>query len=155
MVNIMFVCLGNICRSPMAEFLMKDYVAKRGASDMFRIASAATGTETEGDGVHSGTKQVLESKGIDCSQKRAVKLKKADYDKFDYFVGMDESNRRSMVRLFGGDPAHKVSLILDYTDHPRDVADPWFTGNFDKTREDIENGIEGLYRYLRENAFKA
>ena len=144
----MFVCHGNICRSTMAEFLMKDYVKKLGKENEFYIQSSATSTEEIGNPVHYGTARILDRLGIDYSKKRAVQLRKDDYDKYDYFIGMDEYNRRNMKRMLGGDPDGKVSLLLDYTIAPRDVADPWYTGDFSKTFEDVTNGIECLYKAI-------
>ena len=148
MIKIMFVCHGNICRSPMAEFLMKDYLKKQG-DDNFFIASSATSREELGNGVHYGTRAVLNRLGISCQGKRAVQLTQADYDKYDYFIGMDEYNKRNMLRIFGDDKDGKVSLLLDYTDSPRDVADPWYTGNFEQTYEDIQLGVARLYAYIK------
>ena len=148
MIKIMFVCHGNICRSPMAEFIMKDYLKKQG-DDNFFIASSATSREELGNGVHYGTRTVLNRLGISCQGKRAVQLTRADYDKYDYFIGMDEYNKRNMIRIFDGDKDGKVSLLLDYTDTPRDVADPWYTGNFEQTYQDIKLGVDCLYKFLK------
>ena len=144
MIKVMFVCLGNICRSPMAECVLKDMVAKRGLSHRFVIESSATSTEEIGNPIHYGTRTKLRQMGVPLTDHRAVQLKASDYEKYDYFIGMDASNRRNMVRMLGGDPDGKVSLMLDFTDHPRDVADPWYTGNFDATYEDVVAGCEGL-----------
>ncbi len=148
MIKIMFVCLGNICRSPMAEFLMKDYLKKLGAQDEFFIKSSATGTWELGNPVHYGTKKVLDRLNISCKGKISELLKKSDYAEYDYFIGMDEANRRAMTRIFGGDADGKISLLLDYTDHPRDVADPYYTGNFEDTYRDVSEGVDGLYKFL-------
>ena len=144
----MFVCHGNICRSPMAEFIMKDYLKKQG-DDNFFIASSATSREELGNGVHYGTRAVLNRLGISCQGKRAVQLTRDDYDKYDYFIGMDEYNKRNMIRIFDGDKDGKVSLLLDYTNRPRDVADPWYTGNFEQTYQDIKLGVDCLYKFLK------
>lgn len=149
MIKIMFVCHGNICRSPMAEFLMKDLVAKKGESLDFEIKSSATSSEELGNPVHYGTKAVLDRLGISCKGKYAVKLTASDYNKYDYFIGMDEYNRRNMIRIFGDDKDNKISCLLDYTDNPREVADPWYTGNFERTFKDVKEGVEGLYIYLK------
>ena len=130
MIKILFVCYGNICRSPMAEFVMKDLVNKKGESQDFYIESAATSTEELGNGVHRGTRQILDGLGIDYSSKRARQITKADYQKFDYIVGMDAMNKRDMLRVFGEDKEEKISLLLDWTGEYRDVADPWYTRNF-------------------------
>ena len=148
MIKIMFVCHGNICRSPMAEFIMKDYLKKQG-DDNFFIASSATSREELGNGVHYGTRTVLNRLGISCQGKRAVQLTRDDYDKYDYFIGMDEYNKRNMLRIFGDDKDGKVSLLMDYTDTPRDVADPWYTGNFEQTYQDIKLGVDCLYKFLK------
>ena len=148
MIKIMFVCHGNICRSPMAEFLMKDYVEQQNDCNFF-IASSATSSEELGNSVHHGTRTVLNRLGISCQCKHATLLTGAEYVKYDYFIGMDESNRRNMLRIFGGDPDGKISLLLDYTDTPRDVADPWYTGNFEQTYQDVRLGIRGLYNHLK------
>ena len=149
MVKIMFVCHGNICRSTMAEFLMKDKVEKLGKSDEFLIASAGTSSEELGNPVHYGTRRVLDRLGISCVGKRATKLSVKDYDKYDYFVGMDEANRRNMKFLFGGDKENKVSCLMDYTSCPREVADPWWTGDFEETYRDVEEGLNAFCEFLK------
>ena len=150
MIKIMFICYGNICRSPMAEFMMKDYVRKMGKEKEFFIASSATSTEEIGNGVHRGTRGILDRLGIDYSAKRAVRLTSQDYDKYDYFIGMDYDNLRTMKYMLGGDPKNKCSLLLDYTNRPGEVADPWYTHNFEDTYRDVKAGIEGLYKFLTE-----
>lgn len=150
-IKTAFVCFGNICRSPMAEFLMKDLVKERGKADEFVIDSFATNGCEEGSPVYPGTAKILSRLGIDYSAKRAQKLRAADYDKYDYFIGMDEMNSRDMKRIFGGDPQGKVSLLLDYTEDKRDVADPWYTRDFEKTFTDIVRGTRGFYDYLCKN----
>lgn len=149
MTRILFVCYGNICRSPMAEFIMKDLVAKKGESANFYVESAATSTEELGNGVHWGTRGVLDRLNIDYSKKRARQITKADYANFDYIVGMDAMNKRDMIRAFGGDPEGKISLLLDWTHTPRDVADPWYTHNFEITYADVVNGTNGLYNAIK------
>ena len=144
MTNILFVCLGNICRSPMAEFLMKALVAEKGLSEQFEIASAATSSDEIGNPVYPPVAALLRERGISCKDKTARQLRRADYESYDYIIGMEESNRRSMLRLFGGDPKGKVSLLLDFTDHPRDVADPWYTRDFRAAERDIESGCRAL-----------
>ena len=146
MIRVMFVCLGNICRSPMAECVLKDMVKKRGLAQRFIIDSSATSTEEIGNPIHYGTRTRLRQAGVLLVEHRATQLKASDYGKYDYFIGMDTSNRRNMLRMLGGDPEGKVHLLLDFTDHPRDVADPWYTGNFDATYEDVVAGCEGLLR---------
>ena len=147
-IKVLFVCHGNICRSPMAEFVLKDMVAKRGIADDFYIASAATSMEEIGNPVHHGTRNKLAQYGISTAGKYAVRMERSDYKKYDYIVGMDSWNYKNMLRIVGEDPEQKISLLLDYTDHPRDVADPWYTGDFDKTYEDVVAGCEGLLAHI-------
>lgn len=144
MIRVLFVCHGNICRSPMAEFVMKDMVAKMGAADRFYIASAATSTEEIGNPVHPGTRNKLRSLGISTDGKCAVQLRRSDYERYDYLIGMDSWNIRNMLRILGSDPERKVYRLLDFTDKPRDIDDPWYTGNFDETYDDITEGLNGF-----------
>lgn len=142
--RILFVCHGNICRSPMAEYIFKDLVKKRGLEQQFEIASAATSDEESGNPVYPPVRALLSARGISCAGKTAVQLRAADYGRWDMFIGMDGANRRNMQRLFGGDPQGKVSLLLDYTDRPRDVADPWYTRDFRAAEADIDRGCHAL-----------
>ena len=151
MTKILFVCHGNICRSPMAEFLMKKIVADKGMGDRFYIESAATSTEEIGNRVHYGTRGVLDKYKIDYSGKRAVQITKSDYDKYDYIIGMDRYNLRNMERIFGADTKKKLSLLLDWTGSPRDVADPWYTGDFSQTEADVLDGCNALLETLIQN----
>ena len=144
MIKILFVCHGNICRSPMAEFVMKDLVMKAGMEDVFHIASAATSTEEIGNPVYPPARRKLSEHGSSCAGKTARQLRKADYGQYDYLVGMDSANYRNMQRICGGDPEGKISLLLDYTDHPGSVADPWYTGDFEATWQDVLAGCRGL-----------
>ena len=130
MTRILFICHGNICRSPMAEFYMKELVRREGAEQQFEIASAATSTEELGNPVYPPARRVLAAHGISCAGKTARQITRADYDRYDLLIGMDALNLRNMRRFFGGDPQGKISLLLDYTDRPGDVADPWYTGDF-------------------------
>lgn len=148
MIRVLFVCHGNICRSPMAEFVFKDMVAKRGIANDFYIASAATSMEEIGNPVHHGTRSKLAQYGISVAGKYAVRMERSDYQKYDYIIGMDSWNYKNMLRIVGEDPQQKISLLLDYTDSPRDVADPWYTGDFDKTYEDVVEGCEGLLQHI-------
>lgn len=151
MINILFVCHGNICRSPMAEFVLKDMVKKRGTEDNFYIASAATSTEEIGNPVHYGTRNKLAEYGISTAGKAAVQMKKSDYGKYDYLIGMDSANIRNMLRIAGGDPERKIKKLLAFAGSTRDIADPWYTGNFDITYEDI---VEGCEAFLTEVSLK-
>ena len=159
MIKILFVCWGNICRSPMAEFIMKKMVEEAGLSDQFYIASAATSSEEiwngVGNPVYPPAKAELKKHGISCEGKRAVQLTKSDYDKYDFIIGMERMNMRYMLRIVGKDPEKKLSLLLDYTDDPRDISDPWYTGEFGKTYRDIVEGCEGLMEFLSENGLYA
>lgn len=153
--GIMFVCHGNICRSTMAEFVMKDMLAKEGLSDCVLVASSATSTEEIGNPVHHGTKRMLAKHGISCEGKRAVQLRREDYDAYDLFVGMDSANIRNMRRMLGGDPEGKVAKLLQFpegvsADAASDVADPWYTGDFQETWRDVQAGCSALLRHLRE-----
>ena len=143
---------GNICRSPMAEFVFKNMINKKQLQSDFYIASAATSTEEIWNGignpVYPPAKKELARHGISCDGKRAVQLKKSDYDKYDYLIAMEERNRRNMLRILGSDPEHKVSLLLDYTDCPGNIADPWYTGDFEITYRDIVKGCEGFLEHL-------
>ena len=144
MIKVLFICHGNICRSPMAEFVMKDLVEKRGLSGQFSIESAATSTEEIGNPVHRGTRKILDRLGISCAEKRARQLKRTDYDTFDYLIGMDEANVRNMNRICGGDPEAKIYKLLDFTDEPRSISDPWYTGDFEATFHDVRDGCDSL-----------
>ncbi len=144
MIKILFVCHGNICRSPMAEFVMKDLVARRGLADLFHIESAATSNEEIGNPPHLGTKKRLAREGITCSGKRARRVTPADYDAFDVIVGMDDANVANLRRVFDGDPAGKVHLLLEFAGRSGSIADPWYTGDFDATYDDVLKGCAGL-----------
>lgn len=144
MIKIMFVCLGNICRSPMAEFVLKELVRQRKLEENFVITSSATSSEEIGNDVHYGTVRKLEEVGIPVEHRSARKLQKEDYDKFDYIIGMEESNIRNIIKIVGEDKKGKVFRLLDFSSTPRDIADPWYTGNFDKTYEDILEGCQAL-----------
>lgn len=188
MTKILFICLGNICRSPMAEFVMRDMVEKAGLADQFRIESAATSAEELGNPVYPPVRRLLAQHGIDCSGKRARRLERADWERFDLLIGMDEGNLRDMRRILlppaqqngnghnrgsgsgtfrsnlsakgasgWGAPcrddnapgsAQKLHLLLDFTDHPRSVADPWYTRDFEATWRDVNDGCRGLLQVL-------
>lgn len=146
MVKILFVCYGNICRSPMAEFVMRDLCKKEGI-DAY-IASAATSTEEIGNPVHYGTRDKLSEYGIEVEGKYAVQMTKADYDKYDYIIGMDSNNITSILKISGGDPKGKVYKFLSFADSDKDIADPWYTGNFDDTYRDVFAGCCGLLKKI-------
>lgn len=152
-IKILFICHGNICRSPMAEFILKDLVNKAGIAEQFEIASAATSTEEiwngVGNPVYPPAREELAKHGISCEGKRARQLTREDYDKYDFLIGMDSANIRNMYRICGGDPEGKMSKMLDYTNRPGDVADPWYSGNFSVTWDDIYDGCCGLLDKLK------
>jgi len=152
MIKIMFICHGNICRSPMAEFIMKDIVRKAGLSDSFEIASCATSTEEIGNPVYPPARAELKKHGITCDGKRAVQLKKSDYARYDYLVCMDSYNRRNMMYILDCDPERKISRLMDHTDRPGDVFDPWFTNDFKTAYTDIYDGCTALFNKLKDHA---
>ena len=149
MKKILFVCHGNICRSPMAEFIMKDIVKKAGMDDQFHIESAATSTEEIGNSVYPPARRKLAEHGISCEGKTARQITRSDYDRFDLLVGMDEWNIRNMKRIAGGDPDRKIFKMLDFTSRHGDVADPWYTGNFDATWRDCLEGCEMIFQQYK------
>ena len=157
MLRILFVCHGNICRSPMAEFIMKDLVRQIGKERDFLIASSATSDEEIYDGVgepvYPPARDMLRRHGISCEGKRAVQLTKADYGKYDLLVGMDSANLYHMRRILGGDPEGKIRRLMDYTDTPADVADPWYSDRFDIAYRDIRKGCEALLDHILKNHF--
>ena len=148
MTKILFVCHGNICRSPMAEFIMKDLVKKAGRELEFEIASAATSAEEIGNPVYPPARRKLAEHGITCAGKTARQLTGRDYDRWDLIIGMDQANLRNMRRFFPEDRDHKIHLLMDYTPRPGQVADPWYTGDFDAAWRDISEGCQGLFSAL-------
>lgn len=152
MIKVLFVCHGNICRSPMAEFILKDMVEKQGIADHFHIESAATSTEEiwngVGNPVYPPAKEILAKHGIDCNGKRARQIKSDDYENFDFLIAMDDNNLRNMRRIWAEDSKQKIHKMLEYADENRDVADPWYTGDFQKTWDDIYRGCEGLLNQI-------
>lgn len=148
MKRILFVCHGNICRSPMAEFIMKKLVDDAGRTSEFEIASAATSTEELGNSVYPPAQRKLAEHGISCKGKTARQITRHDYSYYDLIIGMDSYNLRNMRRFFGDDPEGKISLLLDFTSRPSDVADPWYTGNFDATWRDCLEGCQALLKEL-------
>lgn len=153
MIKILFICHGNICRSPMAEFILKDMVKKAGLTDRFYIASAATSTEEiwngVGNPVYPPAREELAKHGISCEGKRAVQLTKADYGKYDYLIGMDSANIRNMKRMLGGDPENKIYKLLSFAGSEGDIADPWYTGRFEPTYADAARGCEAFLTYCK------
>ena len=148
MTSILFVCHGNICRSPMAEFVMKDLVRKAGREAEFHIESAATSTEEIGNSVYPPARNKLAEHGISCKGKTARQMKREDYQRFDLLIGMDRWNIKNMEDICEGDDEGKIHMMLDYTSRPGDVADPWYTGNFEATWRDVLEGCQGLLRTL-------
>ncbi|MBB5218781.1 protein-tyrosine phosphatase [Treponema rectale] len=148
MTRILFICHGNICRSTMAQFVMTDLVKKAGISDQFFIDSKATSTEEIGNPPHYGTINKLRQMNIPVLKHAASQMTRADYENFDMIIGMDEWNYRNIMRIIKKDPEQKVSLLLDYTNRPGDIADPWYTGNFDQTFTDVMEGCQGLLQKL-------
>ena len=148
MIKILFVCHGNICRSPMAEFVMKDLAAKAGRSNEFEIASAATSTEEIGNPVYPPARRKLAEHGISCAGKPARHMPRRDYEYYDLIIAMDRNNLRNLRRFCGDDPEGKVSLLMSHTDRPGDVADPWYTGDFEATWRDVLEGCQALLEEL-------
>ena len=152
MTNILFVCHGNICRSPMAEFVMKDLVEKAGLGERFHIESAATSREEIGNPVYPPARRKLAEHGIGCEGHAARQITARDYQDFDLLIAMDSANLRNMRRFYGGDPAGKIRMLLDYAGRPgEEVADPWYTGDFQATWQDVSAGCAGLLKQLTEN----
>lgn len=151
-MKIMFVCHGNICRSPMAEFIFKDMIKRAGRESEFTVCSSATSTEeiwgSVGNPVYPPAKEELARHGISCGGKRAVQLKKSDYNKYDLLIAMDSMNVRNIMKIIGADPQGKVHKLLDYTAEGGDVADPWYTRNFEVTYSDIVRGCEALLKQI-------
>ncbi|WP_163192462.1 low molecular weight protein-tyrosine-phosphatase [Clostridium thermarum] len=148
MIKVMFVCHGNICRSPMAEFVFRNMVKERGLSDKIYIASSATSREEIGNPVHHGTRRKLQQVGISCDGKTAVQLTKKDYEMYDYIICMETYNIRNVLRIIGEDKYKKVYRLLDFSTRTRDIADPWYTGNFDETYDDILEGCSALLEHI-------
>ena len=152
MIKIMFVCHGNICRSTMAEFVMKDIVRKNNCEDNFLICSSATSTEEIGSDTHWGTKKILDEMGVPYTKRQAVQLKKSDYEKYDFIIGMDSANMRNINRIIGYDKDNKTHKLLTFAHIDRDVADPWYTRDFKTTYEDVSLGYTRLLEYIRKQA---
>lgn len=149
MIKVLFICLGNICRSPMAEFIFKDMIEKEGVANQFQIASAATSSEEIGNPVYPPARRKLAELGISCEGKRAVQMKRADYERYDYLLAAESRNIVNMKRIVGGDAEKKMHRLLDFSDSPRDIADPWYTGDFNMACRDIEEGCQAFLTYLQ------
>ena len=149
MIRVLFICHGNICRSPMAEFILKDMVKKKGMENSFLIASCATSREEIGNSLHPGARAKLDEMGIPHKKRAAVQLTKEDYEKYDLILGMDRANISNILRIIGSDPQEKVHRLLDFTELPRDIADPWYTGDFEITYAEIKAGCAALLKHLR------
>lgn len=154
MYNILFVCYGNICRSPMAEMIFKDVIYKNNKRYMFSCASRATSICEIGSGIYPQAKEKLLEKGVTCETHKAAQLKKDDYQLYDYIIVMDEQNMEDVNRIIGNDYLNKVHLLLEYTDNIKDIEDPWYTGDFETAYEEIVRGCEGLYNYLLQRGMK-
>lgn len=148
MIKILFVCHGNICRSPMAEFIMKDIIQKEGKSTEYYVASAATSFEEIGNPVHPGTRNKLRQIGISTEGKYAVHLERTDYNKYDFLIGMDSWNIKNIMRIIGSDPDCKVYKLLDFTTHSADIDDPWYTHDFDTTYKEVLEGCQALWKHI-------
>ncbi len=148
-IKVLFICHGNICRSPLAEFIFKDLVAKEGMASRFYIASAATSTEEIGNDVHRGSKAIMQKYHIPFGVRAARQITKKDYEEYDYLIGMDTANIRNMQRNFGGDPDGKVYKLMSFAGSGRDVADPWYTGDFETTYRDVLEGCTALLEQLK------
>ena len=149
-IHVLMICHGNICRSPMAEYVLQDMVQKQHLENRFYIQSAATSREEIGNDVHHGTKKKLAEQGIACPKRRARQVIKADYDSYDWLLIMDENNRRNLMKIIGADTDKKVYGLLEFAGRKDDIADPWYTGNFDVTYDDVVEGCEAFLRHLRE-----
>ena len=152
MTKILFICHGNICRSPMAEMVFKDMIRKKHMESQFYINSAATSREEIGSGIHRGTRRKLAENGIPCSEHFATQITKEDYNRYDYLIVMDTANLRELKWIIRDDPEQKIHMLLDFTNRKgQSIADPWYTGNFDVTYDDVVEGCEGLLEYLKKN----
>lgn len=148
MIKILFVCLGNICRSPMAKCIMQDLIRRKGMEKNFEIDSAATSDEEVGNGIYPLAKKKLQEKGIACQEHIAKKMKPEDYQRFDYIIGMEKNNCENIIRIVGKDEKGKIFCLLDFSSNPRDISDPWYTRDFEKAYQDIREGCEELLAKL-------
>ena len=148
MKKVLFVCHGNICRSPMAEAVFRHMLEERGLGERFAVDSAAVSAEEIGNPVYPEANRTLVAHGLPASNRHAWQLTRADYDRYDFFIGMDQENIYRMRQIFGGDSQRKVGLLLAYTEHPREVEDPWYTGRFDRVFDLITQGCQALLETL-------
>lgn len=148
MYNILFICYGNICRSPMAEMIFKDLIYKNSKRYKFCCASRATSMEELGNDMYPAAKEILLKKGIKVERHKASQIIKEDYEKYDYLIVMEERNKKDVLKIVGEDKKNKVHLLLEYTNKPKDIADPWYTGDFESAFEEIFTGCNALYNYL-------
>ena len=151
MINILTVCHGNICRSPMCEFILKDMIAKEGLSDRIYVESAATSREEIGNDMYPPARRKLTQEGVPFERRHARQITPSDYDSFDYIILMEQYNIRNALRIFRDDPDNKLHLLLEYAGSDRDIADPWYTGNFDRTYDDLVEGCTALLAHIKEN----
>ena len=151
MLKILFVCYGNICRSPMAEFILKDMVKKKHMEQLFLIDSVATSNEELGNPVYPDAKEVLEKHAIFVEERKARRIKKEDYQKYDYILVMEESNKEDVLQICGKDTENKIYCLLDFTGIPKDIIDPWYSRNFERAYEEIEWGCQKFLEYFEEN----
>ena len=154
MIKILFVCHGNICRSPMAEYVFRDMIEKRGLEYEIEVDSAATSLEEIGNPVYPPARRKLAEHGISTDGHHARRMERRDYQEYDYLIGMEQFNIRNMMRILGSDPQNKVRRLLDFTKHPGDIDDPWYTGDFETTYREVLEGCEALLRYILENDLK-
>ena len=150
MIRVLFVCHGNICRSPMAKFILTDLVEKEGLSSQFRIDSAATSMEEIGNPIYPPAKRKLREHGISAEGHRAKRMRQGDYEQYDYLLGMEQYNIRNMLRILGGDPQHKVYRLLDFSQRPRDIDDPWYSGDFETAYRGILEGCQAFLEQMKE-----
>ena len=148
MIRVLFVCHGNICRSAMAKFMFIDLIAKQGLQNEFIVDSAAVSYEEEGNDIYPPAKEILKRHDIPFTHHRAHRMQKSDYDKYDYIIVMDESNINYIMGIIGEDPSNKVCKLLDFSPNPRDISDPWYTGNFERAYQDIKEGLECFLRHV-------